>query len=261
MSLYDVIGDLREMPFWRAVVLVSLANVAMFLLALLAGFVLTRRFRRRRVTPEPPVLTRNEIALAATCVVLNALVAVAGVAMWREGAISVRSFGEYGWLTVLLDAFVLFVAMDLAMYVFHRLAHHPRLFPIAHRTHHEYESPRPLTLFVLNPVEVLGFGGLWLAVLIAYSSSVEGILIYLSLNLAFGLVGHLGVEPAPGAWLRVPMLRYVSTSTFHAEHHMDRDHNFGFYLLVWDRLFGTLSPDYQADFERSKGREPSPARV
>jgi sterol desaturase/sphingolipid hydroxylase (fatty acid hydroxylase superfamily) len=145
----------------------------------------------------------------------------------------------------------LFVAMDFAMYVFHRIAHYPLLYPLAHRTHHAYESPRPLTLFVLNPIEVLGFGTLWLMLISGYASSIEGVLVYLAFNLAFGLVGHLGVEPAPATWLRLPVLRYVTTSTFHAEHHMDRYHNFGFYLLVWDRLFGTLSPDYAADFGRA----------
>jgi sterol desaturase/sphingolipid hydroxylase (fatty acid hydroxylase superfamily) len=223
----------------------------MFFVALLAGAVITRRFRRRRITPEASPLTRIEVVLAASCVVLNGLVAVAGIALWREDAISVRPYGAYSGLTVLLDALVLFVAMDFAMYVFHRVAHHPLVFSLAHRTHHTYENPRPLTLFVLSPVEVVGFGALWLVVLTAYTASVEGILIDLSLNLAFGLIGHLGVEPAPEAWLRLPLLRYVSTSTFHAEHHTDRFHNYGFYLLVWDRLFGTLSPDYQADFDRT----------
>jgi len=41
---------------------------------------------------------------------------------------------------------------------------------------------------------------------------------------------------------------------------MDRFHNFGFYLLVWDRLFGTLSPDYLADFSQATGAVPATAR-
>jgi sterol desaturase/sphingolipid hydroxylase (fatty acid hydroxylase superfamily) len=99
-------------------------------------------------------------------------------------------------------------------------------------------------------MEALGFGAIWLAVLMLYTASIEGILIYLAWNLAFGLVAHVGVEPAPERWLRVPLLRYVSTSTFHAQHHLDRSHNYGFYLLIWDRLFGTLSPSYAAEFTR-----------
>jgi Delta7-sterol 5-desaturase len=134
-----------------------------------AGEVLVRCFGSKRVSPEPSSLTRAEVGLAVVCVILNAFVAVAGIALWREGVIEVRAYGEYGALSVILDALVLFVVMDFAMYVLHRLAHHPVVYALAHRTHHRYESPRPLTLFVLNPFEVLGFGGLWLVVLIAYS--------------------------------------------------------------------------------------------
>ncbi len=226
--LYDLIESLHTIPIWQAALWVTIANVSMFIVSLAAGELLVRRDARHRVSPAPGSLTTQEVRLATVRVVLNALVAVAGLVLWRGGVIHLRPYGDYSALTVILDTLVLFVAMDFAMYVCHRVAHLPPLSPIAHKTHHLVEDPRPLTLFVLNPIEVLGFGGLWLVVLVLYTSSIEGILIYLSLNLAFGLVGHLGVEPAPKAWIRVPLLRYVSTSTFHAEHHADRQHNFGF---------------------------------
>ena len=101
----------------------------------------------------------------------------------------------------------------------------------------------PLTLFVLHPLETLSFGALWLAVLAVYTASWLGIAVYLTLNLAFGLIGHLGVEPAPRFFARTPGLRHVATGRFHADHHADAGHNFGFYTLIWDRLFGTLAPE------------------
>jgi sterol desaturase/sphingolipid hydroxylase (fatty acid hydroxylase superfamily) len=248
--MYEAIESLRTDELWRPVLWVTTANAAMFVLALIAGEAILRRFAGRRITPDPGPITRKEKALAALCVLVNAAVAVAGVVLWREGVIDLRSYGDYTIGIVLLDAFVLFIAMDVGMYFFHRVAHHPLFFRLAHSTHHDYESPRPLTLFVLNPVETIGFGTLWLLLLVAYTASIEGILIYLAFNLAFGVVAHVGVEPAPDTWLRLPVLRYVSTSTFHAEHHQDRFHNYGFYLLIWDRMFGTLSPQYTADFTR-----------
>jgi sterol desaturase/sphingolipid hydroxylase (fatty acid hydroxylase superfamily) len=251
MSLYDVIDSVHDMPLLEAALLVMLANVAMFLAALAAGAVLTRCFSAHRIAAEPPPIDGKERALAAACVFFNGLIAVAGVMLWREGWINLRPYGDYTALLVLFDAIALFLAMDVLMYLFHRIAHQPLLFPLAHVTHHRYDNPKPLTLFVLSPVEVIGFGVLWLLVLVIYTASIEGILIYLSFNLAFGLVAHLGVEPAPRGWLRLPLLRYVSTSTFHAEHHFDREHNYGFYLVIWDRLFGTLSPDYRRDFDRA----------
>jgi lathosterol oxidase len=116
-----------------------------------------------------------------------------------------------------------------------------------HRTHHRYENPRPLTLFVMNPLETLAFGGLWISVILIYPPTWLGMLLFLSANLTFGLMGHLGVEPVPEGWNRIPVLNWISTSTFHHEHHRDRDHNLGFYTVIWDRLFRSLSPNYGKD--------------
>jgi sterol desaturase/sphingolipid hydroxylase (fatty acid hydroxylase superfamily) len=129
--------------------------------------------------------------------------------------------------------------MDLAMYFLHRLAHVPFLYRLVHATHHRYEHPRPLTLFVLHPLEVLGFGALWLVVVALSSPAWIGVLGYLTLNAAFGAVGHLGVEPLPAAVREAPLLRHLGTSTFHADHHQVPDRNFGFYTDVWDRIFRT----------------------
>ena len=221
----------REATAWLLAI-----NVAMFVLSLAVGEVLVRLFRGRPVTPAPDPLEGREILWAAVCVLLNGGVAVAGWFLWKVGVIRVRPGS--GW-RVALDVFVLLLAMDFLMYVFHRIAHARWLFPLVHRTHHLYDRPRPLNLFVLNPAEVLGFGALWLILLSVYTATWPGILTYLALNLAFGTLGHLGVEPFPRSWARLPILRHVGSSTFHADHHQDGRVNFGFYTDVWDRLFGT----------------------
>lgn len=73
-----------------------------------------------------------------------------------------------------------------------------------------------------------------------YTSTWTGIVAYLALNLLFGTLGHLGVEPFPAAWARWPLLRNIGSSTFHATHHGDRNVNFGFYTDLWNRLFRTM---------------------
>jgi len=250
MNLLDTFFTaLYTIPLEQAALWSLLGNIVMFAFALLLGELLVRAFHDRANSPPPEPLTRQEVLLALICVLLNTLVAIIGLVLWRADIIVLRPNGDV--LATLLDVAVLILLMDFGMYVFHRAAHHPLLYPIIHRTHHLYENPRPLTLFVLNPFEVLGFGALLIVVILVAQSSQLAILIYLAFNLIFGLVGHLGVEPAPGAWLRLPLVRTISTSTFHAEHHHDKGHNFGFYTVLWDRLFGTLSPQYQQDFTRA----------
>jgi lathosterol oxidase len=250
MTLFaDFFAALYTMPLALAAALSLLGNVLMFAAALLVGEALVRRYHDKPNSAPPEPISRQEIMFALVCVVLNALVAVVGIILWRAGIINLRPNG--GVLETVIDVVILILLMDFGMYVFHRVAHHPLLYPIIHLTHHLYENPRPLTLFVLNPFEVLGFGALLIVVIWLSQASQVAIVIYLAFNLIFGLVGHLGVEPAPGAWLKLPVIRTISTSTFHAEHHHDKAHNFGFYTVIWDRLFGTLSPEYSQDFGRA----------
>ena len=246
----NMFDALYTMPLAGVIFWSLLENVIILLVCLVVGHGLVARYQAHPITDAPEPLTRAEIGLAVSCVVLNALVTIIGIYLWRNQWVIVDF--SFNGLRIIVDVVILVMAMDLAMYVFHRIAHHKWLFPIIHRTHHLFENPRPLTLFVLNPFEVLGFGGLWLMVLILYSANWLSIILYLTLNIVFGLVGHLGVEPMPSAWINLPFVRYISTSTFHAEHHMDDGHNFGFYTLIWDRLFGTLSPDYLSDFSNAR---------
>lgn len=232
-------------PPGQAVAVLLLENLAVFLLALALGEWLVRRHGGRRVAPPPPPLERLEVLVTISTVLLNTVVTLAGLFLWRAGLIRFRTdAGLWAWLDVL----ALLLIMDLAMYALHRLAHHPWLYPVLHRLHHRYDRPRPLTLFILNPAENLAFGLLWLAVCVAYPASWLGMSVYLALNVIFGTVGHLGVEPLPAGWVRLPVLRWVAGSTFHARHHQDLACNFGFYTLLWDRLFGTLRADYWETF-------------
>jgi lathosterol oxidase len=226
-----MLAAFARMTLGEAAVWLLAINVAVFAGSLLLGTLLVRGFAERRIGLAPPPLDRWQLIWSPACVVLNTGVAVAGWLLWRAGVIVVAD-GAPG--RALRDVVVLLVAMDFLMYVFHRVAHARVVFAWVHGTHHRYERPRPLDLFVLNPFEVLGFGGLWLALLCVYPASWSGMLAYLTVNTVFGTVGHLGVEPLPRG------TTIVGTSTFHAVHHAERDVNFGFYTDLWDRLFGTL---------------------
>ncbi|BCM91248.1 hypothetical protein IAD21_03114 [Abditibacteriota bacterium] len=228
---------LRDTPIWILVLCILAENVFILVGAVLVGEGLARLYASHRVTEAAAPLTSLEIMLASTTVLLNSLVTLGGLFLWRADFIHFRM--DSGW-AVLLDFLVLVLVMDVAMYVLHRLAHVPLFFKMVHRTHHLYDNPRPLTLFVMNPVEALSFGLLWLTLLCIYDATWVGMSLYLVSNVAFGLIGHIGVEPFPERWKTTPILKYISTSSFHAGHHQDGDHNFGFYTLIWDRVFGTL---------------------
>jgi lathosterol oxidase len=236
----ELLGWIRTWSVLEAAVLSLLVNIAILVGALAVGAALVRLFERRPVAPPPDAVGKSEVGLAATCVLLNAVVMLAGWLLFRAGWLQVDADARPR--RVVVDAMLLLLAMDLAMYVTHRIAHLPVVFRHVHRVHHHYDRVRPLTLFVLHPGEVIGFGGLWIAVLACHAFSLGGILAYLTINTIFGVIGHLGVEPVPPRWLAWPIARSLGSSTFHAGHHRDPTGNFGFYTQLWDRLLRTHAP-------------------
>jgi Delta7-sterol 5-desaturase len=236
---------------WPTLLLAFLGeNLIILALVVLLGSLVITRFSARRVALAPAPLSRTEVLVALTNVLLNTLTTLVGLWLWRRGVIHFRT--DAG-LRALADVLVLLLSMDLLMYLLHRVAHTRVLYALLHKFHHQYDRPRPLTLFALSPVENLAFGGLWLTFISVYHASWLGMSLYLMLNVCFGAVGHLGVEPLPAGWVKRPVLRQFAGGSFHAQHHQDMRHNFGFYTLFWDRLFGTLRPDY----ERNYGHVPS----
>lgn len=236
----ELLAWIRARTIAEAAVASLAVNVAVFAATLAIGALIVSTWRERRVARVPAPIDRTELGLAAVCVLLNAAVMLAGWWLFRAGHLRVdASPSPLRWL---VDAAALTLIMDVAMYATHRLAHVEPLYRWVHAIHHRYEHPRPLTLFVLHPIEVLGFGGLWLMVLLAHRFSLGGMVAYLTLNTLFGVVGHVGVEPLPAGLARLPIVRAIGSSTFHAVHHQRGTTNFGFYTALWDRLFRTLDP-------------------
>jgi len=209
-------------------------------------------FKGRRLFDRWEPLRPIELSSAFAAVVINAGVSVVGWKLWTKDVIALTS---PGFLQSVLDCILMVLAMDLGMYGFHRVAHAPFFYRWVHRFHHRHEATNPLSLFVLHPVEVAGFGMLMILVLTVLPMSWGGLISYLTLNVLFGTLGHCGVEPFPRKFRKVPLLRLIGTSTFHAGHHERPGYNFGFYTLFWDRLFGTLDPNYGSRFDQTE-RDP-----
>jgi len=209
-------------------------NVLLTVLVLVVGRTIQRRYDPQAVSPFAG--SRREWLICAITNILNTVVTYAGYWLWKQGIIVTRA--TISW-TIPLDFLLLFLAMDLLMYIFHFLIHKTFLYKAIHQLHHEAIHPKPMDLFILHPIETLSFGALWLILLVCYPFNSWSIIVYLAVNLVFGLTGHLGIEPLPTAMRRLPVLNMLGTSTFHHDHHEDVAFNFGFYTNLWDRLFGT----------------------
>ena len=236
-----LLHQFKALSVSEASVVFLVANLFIFLTSVGACWLFGRIFKNRRIFDRWEPFSAVELAAALGAVVLNAAVSVLGWLLWKNGLIDLPSKAA-GW--VILDTLIMILAMDLGMYALHRAAHHPLLYSLFQRFHHRHEVTNPISLFVLHPLEVAGFGGLMIAVLMLVPIAPFALIAYLTLNVLFGTLGHSGVEPFSRHLRRVPLLNLIGTSTFHAEHHERPRYNFGFYTLIWDQIFGTLDPNY-----------------
>jgi Delta7-sterol 5-desaturase len=183
------------------------------------------------------LFTKKELWVATQTMFLNTVVTYIGFLLWRTDWIVFKP--HFTLSRFIIDSLILFVAMDFLMFIFHYLLHKIPFFYRIHTLHHEYHSPNVLDLFVLHPLEIFGFGSLWITVIMVYQANFEAVIFYLFLNVLFGMLGHLKVEILPNWWFQNRFTRNIGTTTFHKNHHAHQEHNYGFYTLIWDKIFQT----------------------
>lgn len=235
ISMNKLLSTLAAFPDSLVWIAFLVENLLLTCLILYSGRLILQKWNSEQTTRS--VYTRREWLICCLTNLLNTIVTYAGFWLYKKHIIVIKT--DISWRSV-PDLLLLFFAMDLLMYLFHLLIHKTILYKTIHQLHHKAIDPKPIDLFILHPVETISFGAMWLILLALYTFNIYAILIYLILNLLFGLIGHLGIEPLPAHMRNLPVMRYLGTSTFHHDHHKDREYNFGFYTTIWDRLFGTL---------------------
>ena len=216
-----------------------LVNTGIYLGSLVLYTILNRFPGSKPIGNEQPLI-HSDVLLSLLTVICNTVVFVLGVVMWQNGWIKLAE--QQSWMILLIEVLALVMIMDLLMYLFHRSVHVLKYFKIFHERHHEHESTNLLSLFVLHPIESIGFGMMILAVIIIFPFSAIGISIYLTINSIWGTIGHLNRSMLPKSWSNGLKKVQICTSEFHYLHHQSPGYNFGFYSSIWDRIFGTIHP-------------------
>jgi sterol desaturase/sphingolipid hydroxylase (fatty acid hydroxylase superfamily) len=152
------------------------------------------------------------------------------------------------WLEIALG--VLF--FDAAIYWQHRLMHTIPLLWRMHRVHHADTAFDVTTGVRFHPFETTLSMGIKLGLIALLGPAAIAVLIFEILLSSGSLFTHADFRfPAPLdrrlRWLLVtPSMHRIHHSTWQPE----TDSNYGFHLSVWDRLFGSYTPDPRED-ERS----------
>ncbi len=233
-----------------------LAAGGAFLVFRVAG---RRRWRHKRIFPERltwPNLRREVAYSASTALVFS----MTGTALWygtRAGYFRMYSdVGLHGSAYLVLTLLLLPVLHDAYFYWTHRAMHARALFRGFHLVHHLSTNPTPWAAYAFAPGEAVvqaAFVPLVALVLPIHDVALFGFLAFM---ITRNVLGHLGLELFPRGFTRSRVWGWSTTATHHAMHHRHMGSNYGLYFMYWDRWMGTLSPEYEATFERVASRRP-----
>lgn len=219
---------------WLEWIIFSLiANTFLYLFSIGFYIFIDKTCSKNKIQATDHPFLRADLYVSFLTLFLNSVVMLTGVYLWKSGWIKLNESKTI--LTLLAEIIAITLVMDLLMYIFHYMVHHPFIYKILHRKHHEHTSTNFLSLFVLHPFETLGFGLMMIFVFMLYDFSIFSITVYLFINLIWGTIGHLNREFFP-KWTEQ---LFLGTTKFHNHHHLNEKMNFGFYTSIWDRMFGT----------------------
>ncbi len=146
----------------------------------------------------------------------------------------------------------LFIVSDLSRYWLHRLLHRVPILWRFHRIHHSAEVLTPITFYRVHPLENVLFGlryalvtGFVTAVFVHFFGAGSRAIEFLGANilvLIFSVLGsNLRHSHIPFSYPKCLEKWFISPYQ-HQLHHSTKylHRNFGSFLAIWDRLFGTL---------------------
>jgi len=190
-----------------------------------------------------------EIRSSIQCLFCIAFLLTLTIIAWRLNAFPLLYFDFFGRgpFYALLSFIILLLFQDISFYFTHRLMHKKSMYRF-HKIHHASQCPSPFAAHSMHPLEAC-LHYLRIPVFIFCVPCSMPILILGELfSIIVNNYGHLNHEPRLPAFIRrLQIKRLVITSgVFHNIHHQKHSGNYGFYLLIWDKLFRTYRTETHA---------------
>ncbi|MEQ1692347.1 MAG: sterol desaturase family protein [Gemmatimonas sp.] len=164
---------------------------------------------------------------------------------WPDGPMFSRAADGVEWHVAAIGGWcVTFIAVDLAYYWFHRVSHEVNLFWAGHVVHHSSEE---YNLAVALRQTAVGGVLSWIfyVPLALLGITLTQFAACYALNLIYQFWIHTRAVGRLPAWAEA----FLNTPSHHRVHHgvnpEYQDRNYAGVFIVWDRWFGTFTPERQ----------------
>lgn len=151
---------------------------------------------------------------------------------------------------------LMFVIHDTYFYWMHRTLHHPKIFKTAHLVHHKSTNPSPWAAYSFHPIEAVFEAAILPILAFTLPLHISTFGFFFLFQIIYNVYGHLGFEIYPKGFNKHWLGKWINTSIHHNLHHKHFDNSYGLYFTFWDRMMGTMAPQYDASFDEVKSRQP-----
>jgi lathosterol oxidase len=254
MSLPDV-----SHPFWFFIVTLLVFFIIMGRYVLIAGIFYSFFYLLRPVKWEQRKLSskgyrkkqfRKEITWSCITAIIFSVITTFAFLLWQLGYTKVyTNIYQYPlwWLPVSLVLSLLL--HETYYYWLHRWMHHPSVFKLVHKVHHDSNITSPWTAFSFHPLEGLLQSIFLPLVLLVMPVHLYILIIQLTVMSLSSVINHLDIEVYPKNFHRHFIGRWLIGATHHSLHHRHFKFNYGLYFTFWDKWRKTESPLYEKLFE------------
>lgn len=218
-----------------------------------------RRIHTKRTTDRKQI--SSELRHTSAVLVVAAANGTAVIVLWKAGFTKIAMADmSSSFLYETLSIIGLIAFNDAWFYCCHRLMHHPKIFHRFHAIHHRSIDVNPFTSYSFHIVEALILSGWIVPFVIFVPLSIPTLGCVQVIGTINNIMSHLGYEMYPQWLIKVPILKWLNTATFHSLHHTHFNGNYGLFFRFWDHLFGTQIKNYEKQFlQRGSLNPPDPS--
>lgn len=198
---------------------------------------------------------RNEVKWSMVTALIFALTGALTALLWQKGWIRIYTdINDYPLIWLPASFFISIFLHETYYYWVHRWMHHPKVFRLVHKVHHDSNITSPWTAFSFHPIEGL-LQAIFLPLLyFILPVHLYVLLIQLTLMTFSSVINHLDIEIYPKKFQDHFIGRWLIGASHHSLHHKQFKYNYGLYFTFWDKWKKTESPLFRKLFsEKTKG--------
>lgn len=202
------------------------------------------KFRNKKLNKRPVKKDqlKKEIIWSIKSSAIFALVGAGTYWLWQKDLTAVYlDVSKFGWWYLPLSLVIILLIHETYYYWVHRWMHHPSVFRIVHKVHHDSHTPTPWTAFSFHPWEGLLEALILPLILIVVPVNLYVLGFYLILMTISSVINHLNIEVYPVAFQKSHFGKLFIGATHHHHHHKEYLTNYGLYFTFWDKIMGTES--------------------